>query len=251
MKGFRFLFLHELRALAISPSTYVAGTMFLLLVGLFFYQILAQFTQEAQDRLPMEVFFTYFWVPVWFMIPLLTMRSFAEERRLGTLDALMTTNVTPGAVVLAKFSAAYFYYCLLWALTAFFPLLAAKKLGTAASASLLSSVPMIGGYAFVALSGLLFISVGILCSALTRSVLVAGMLSFSLIFVTTVGATLLQDAGGSWLTGYEGVIDYFRLFRHLDDFTRGIIDTRPVLFHLSSALLFLGLSTLVVEGQTS
>ncbi len=251
MKGFRHLFFHELRSLAISPSTYIAGTLFLLLVGVFFYQILAQFAQEAQDRLPMEMFFTYFWIPVWFMIPLLTMRSFAEERRLGTLDALMTTRVTPGAVVMAKFSAAYVYYCLLWALTLLFPILAAWKLGPASGGALLKTIPLYGGYTFVALSGLLFISVGILCSAITRSVLVAGMLSFSLIFVITVGATMLQNATGSWLSDYDGVVDYFRLFRHLDDFTRGIVDTRPVLFHLSAALLFLGLSTLVVEGQTS
>ena len=179
MKHFFSLLHHELRALIIAPSTYAAGVLFLVLMGWIYWRILLQFSLQPQEGLPASMFFQLFWLPVFFVVPLLTMRSIAEERRSGTLETLMTTPVSALEVVLGKFFAAYLFYCFLWLLTLGFPWLVSLSLdSTAASRTLMDRGALLGGYSFVAVSGFLFIAVGIFSSSLTRSQFVAGMLCF-------------------------------------------------------------------------
>ena len=184
---------------------------------------------------------------------MLTMRSIAEERRLGTLEALMTTPISSGELVLAKFTAAYCFYVALWALTLAYPLLATFALGTRADPRLLDWPSLLGGLTFVAVSGTLFVSIGIFASSMTRSTLVAGMLSFSLLFIIILSGgiltklTLIDVGSFEWL---NESIEYLKTFRHLEDFSRGVIDSRPFFFYLSNTLLLLGLTTLVVESKT-
>jgi len=110
MRLFRILLAHELRMLLVSPATYIAATLFLLVMGFVFAGILETFTAAPQEAAPAAVFFQLFWLPVFFMVPLLTMKSIAEERRLGTLETLLTTPVSTPQVVLAKFAASYALY---------------------------------------------------------------------------------------------------------------------------------------------
>ena len=124
MRHFLTLFRHELRLLFITPSTYVAGTLFLCLMGGIYWFALQQATmQKGLEMLPVESYFYLFWVPLFILVPLITMRSFAEERRAGTLGALMTTPTSPFAIVMGKFAAAYFLYIVLWALALLFPVI--------------------------------------------------------------------------------------------------------------------------------
>ena len=108
---------------------------------------------DMHEVLPAVTFFRLFWIPVFFMVPLLTMKSLAEERRLGTLETLLTTPVTTTEVVLGKFGAAYVLYLLLWGSTAGFHYVLHYY---ARDARLLEAGPLVGGYVFIALSGLLF-----------------------------------------------------------------------------------------------
>lgn len=251
MRTFRILFLNELRSLAYASSTYVAGTIFLVLTALFFLYMLHDFSIQSQTVAPMQQFLKVFWLPLWFLVPLITMRSLAEERRSGTLDTLLTTAATPFKLVMAKFCACYALYCLLWALTLLFPILVSRQLGIVqVDEALLRGAPIAGGYGYVALSGLTMIAMGIFTSSLTRSQLVAGTLCFALLFSITVGATLLQNYGGGWLGEFTPLAEHLRLFKHLEDFSAGVVDSRPLFLHGSLCALFLGLATLVVEGRS-
>ena len=250
MKHFFHLLRYELRALLIAPAMYTAAVLFLILMGWIYWRVLLQFSLEPQDALPSAIFFQLFWLPVFFMVPLLTMRSIAEERRNGTLETLMTTPATAPEIVLSKFMASYLFYCLLWFLTLGFPVVVSASLeDTTIAERLLDVATLAGGYSFVAVSGLLFIAVGIFASSLTRSQLVAGMLSFCILFIIIIGLRELQEEAISWLPWFRETIDYMQIFRHLEEFSRGMIDTRPFFFYVSNSALVLGIAVLVVEAK--
>jgi ABC-2 type transport system permease protein len=133
-------------------------------------------------------------------------------------------------------------------------LIAAKFFPSAAlSGSLLERAPIIGGMTFLALSGILFIAIGIFASSITRSQLVAGMLSFTTLFVAIIGGQQLGNISqnGAELSSWVSeLVNYLQIFQHLDDFSRGVIDTRPFFYYTSIGLLLLGLSTLVIEAKS-
>ena len=81
MRHFFTLLSHELRMLLVSPSTYIAATAFLVFMGFIFTGILESYSRAPQENSPAHVFFQLFWLPVFFMVPLLTMKCLAEERR--------------------------------------------------------------------------------------------------------------------------------------------------------------------------
>src|SRR6058998_3536943 len=120
MKHFWTILSHELRMLLVNPATYIAAVLFLGVMGFIFTGILETYSHTSQELSPGYVFFELFWLPVFLLVPLLTMKCLAEERRLGTLETLLTTPVTTTEVVLGKFGAAYFLYLALWASTSGF-----------------------------------------------------------------------------------------------------------------------------------
>ncbi|MEM0966642.1 MAG: ABC transporter permease [Verrucomicrobiota bacterium] len=253
MKNYFNLFRHELKVILFSPSSYVAGVLFLVLMGLIYWTILKGFTVSPQEDTPATQFFRVFWIPAFFVVPLLTMRSVAEERRLGTLQTLLTTPTNSFAIVFAKFSAIYLFYLFLWVATISFPILAAELTSVDQIRGIFfDSASLLGGFLFVALSGTLFISLGIFCSSLTRSQLVAGMLCFTGLFLLIAGSRLLleipiPETGA--LGALEAPFRYFQTFEHLIDFSGGILDSRPFVYYLSGCLLFLVFSVILVERK--
>ncbi len=250
MRHFGVLLRHELRALFIAPSTYIASVLFLLLMAYVYYMILESYIGAEHDVSVAETFFKIFWLPVFFMVPLLTMRSVAEDRRAGTLETLMTTPVTSLEVICSKFLAAWLFYVTLWGITLAFPFLVIYGMGRPGlTESLLDPGILIGGYGFVALSGLLFVAVGIFASSLTRNQLVAGMLSFSILFILIVGMPALEEHATAWELWLAEPLEFLKVFRHLEDFSRGMIDTRPIFYYLSNAGLVLGLAVLLIDSK--
>jgi len=253
MRHFIILLRHEIRMLLVSPATYVAAVLFLALMGGLYWAILRGMVNTPEDVKPTVQFFSLFWIPVFFVVPLLTMRGIAGERNLGTLDTLMTTPVTRGAMILAKFFGAYLFYLGLWALTLAFPLITWQLHPNAAdSGALLAPAPLAGSFVFLAVSGVLFVAIGIFASSLTRSQLVSAMLTFTALFLVIVGGQQLHNVSataqdwGPWATG---LTDYLQIFRHLEDFSRGILDTRPFAYYLSTGALLLALASLVIEAK--
>ncbi len=247
MKHFLTILSHELRMLLVNASTYVAAVLFLALMGFIFSGVLDNYSKAAQETSPATVFFQLFWIPVLFMVPLLTMKCISEERRLGTLETLLTAPVTTTEVVLGKYAAAYLLYLFLWASTGgFFYILH----HFAQDPRLLDFGPMMGGYLFIAVSGLFYVAVGVFASSLSRNQAVAGILAFTILFALIIGlnyAATLEMMNLASMKPLHAALDYVRTFRHLEDFSQGIVDTRQVLFYLSGSVLMLIFSILGIE----
>jgi len=247
MKHFFTILSHELRMLLVSASTYIAAVMFLGLMGFIFTGILEKYSTAPQDLSPTIVFFQLFWIPVIFMVPLLTMKCLAEERRLGTIETLLTTPVTTAEVVLGKYAAAYLLYVSFWSSTYGFFYILRRFAG---DQHLLDPGPIVGGYVFIAVSGLLFIAIGVLASSLSRNQAVAGIVSFGLLFALIIGGRYLADA--AWIDSeslgpLKAAVDYGQVLQHYEDFTRGVVDIRELLFYATGAALALIFSILSVE----
>jgi ABC-2 type transport system permease protein len=249
VKHFFTLLSHEIRMLLVSPATYVAATLFLGFMGLIFTKILEMYSVTPQELSPANTYFQLFWLPTCVMVPLLTMKCLAEERRLGTIETLLTTPVTTTEVVLAKFGAAYLLYSALWGSTVGFFYILKKFSG---DARFLDSGPLLGGFLFIAVSGLFFVAIGVFASSLTSNQSVAGILSCVMLATLIIGGHSLSDS--VWLE--QGIlrpaktaIDYGHVFAHRDDFARGVIDSRHLLFYASGTVLALIFSILSVEAK--
>jgi len=252
MRGFLAIARHEVFVLLISPATYVAGFLFLLMMWLVYWLILKDLPSED---LPASSFFQLFWLPVLFMVPLLTMRTLAEERRMGTLESTLTTPTTPLAIVVGKFSGAYLVFLAFWVLALGYPILTALQVPEgSANFSFAGGSQLTGGVLFVAVSGAMYIAAGIFASSLTRSQFVAAMLCFAILFIVILGEQLLFTYSGTQIVvadRWQPILDYFRTFRHLEDFSRGIVDTRPFVLYFSSAIVMLGIAVVVVERKAT
>jgi ABC-2 type transport system permease protein len=235
--------------LLVSPNTYIAAVAFLSLMGFIFTGILEQYSKAVQDVSPASVFFELYWLPVFFMVPLLTAKCLAEERRLGTIETLLTTPVTTAEVVLGKYGAAYLLYLAFWGSTSGLFYILKRFAG---DARLIDPGPIFGGYLFIAVSGLFFVAIGVFASSLSRNQSVAGILSLTFLVGIIFGGRYLGSA--SWLdrealAPLKEAVQYAQISQHFQDFTRGVVDTRELLFYVSGTVLALIFSILSVEAK--
>ena len=226
-------------------------------MALIYWTIIRDLTVVASESLPSTTYFRAFWLPSLFVVPLLTMRTVAEERRMGTLATMLTTPATPLSLVLGKFFAAYVFYCSLWGLTVSFPYIFSGLMPYATFDGLLvDRAPILGGMAFVAISGLLFIAVGIFSSSLTRSQLVAGMLTFTLLFLTIASANLMKMLPIAWeesaiFAVVREPLLYFDATQHLEDFFAGYFRySSNFLLQQHERFAFLALAVINVESRS-
>jgi ABC-2 type transport system permease protein len=215
----------ELRAYFLSPVGYVILFVFLFLAAIFFYIPLA--AGEASLR----YFFSNVVIWLIILVPALTMRLIADERRTGTLEVLMTSPVTDGQVILGKFLGSLGFYAVMLLATLEFPL----ALRWAATPD---RGPIVTGYIGLALFGASFLSIGLLASCLTKSQVVAFMTT-----VMTLLLLVLVDWFASVSTGsLNTVLQFVGMRQHLENFSKGIIDTKDVIYYLSVIGLCLLLS---------
>ncbi len=237
MRRFFTLFGREIGHYFHQPLAYVVLFFFVLLTSANF-----QFTLKLLNRTDGQVsvmvaFFNspLFWFPFLLMFPLLTMRLFSEEYKLGTIETLMTAPVRDIQVVLAKFFGAFVFYMVLWipSLLYFFIFQWQAQLSAAETIS-----SYFGAYTIIALVGLFYLSLGCLASALTKNQIIAAMAAFALIclmfflslisFLFPTNSPLLQE-----------VTYYFSTLEHMAEFSRGIFDTRPIAYYVSMTLFTL------------
>jgi ABC-2 type transport system permease protein len=194
-----------------------------------------------------ELFFNsmLFWVVVILVTPVITMRLFALEKASGTYETLMTTPVRDLQVVAAKFTAAVVFYMVMWLPTLACLFIVAHFTNQAKA---LDASTVGGMYLGIFLSGCLFLAMGCFASSLTRSQVVAAMISLAAGVLLLIVAYLAQviPATEQWPAQ---LLLYFNLFKQMDDFTRGVVDTRTVIFYLSLTLFFLFLTLRVVESR--
>ena len=249
MRHFTTILGHEIRMLLVSPNTYIVAAFFLGVMGTIFTGILESYSKAAQEVSPAQVFFQLYFIPVLFMVPFLTMKCFAEERRLGTIETLLTTPVSTVEVVLGKYGATYFLYLVLWALTGGFFYILHRFAG---DAPFFDPGPLVGGYLFIAVSGLMFVALGVLASSLSRSQTVAAILCFAVLLALIIGVPLLLELPALASDTFRPVrtaVEYAQISDHLGDFTRGVVDTRQVLYYLSGTILALTVTVFGVEAR--
>ncbi|MBM3857445.1 MAG: ABC transporter permease [Verrucomicrobia bacterium] len=242
MRSFWILWKREVAAYFRTPRATILLFFFLLLTGFNFCAGVNALNHGPTEISIVEAFFNtlFFWVAFLALIPLLTMHLFAEEYHLGTMETLVTAPVAEASIVLAKFFASLFLFLLLWAPTIFYFVLFWPSAHQIAAASYGAYA---GAYGMLLLIGMLFLSLGCFASVLTPHQLIAGIISCSLMILFFFAGML------AFLHQHDSPIIHelaarFSLMEHMTNFSRGLIDTRPIVWYLSLTVftLFLTIS---------
>lgn len=236
----------ELSAYFFSPIAYVVGMLFLAAAGFFFHVILVE-TQEATLR---HTLGTLNFIMI-FVAPVLTMRLLAEEKRAGTLETLMTAPVTDWEVVLGKYLACVGFYLMLLLPTLVYVLILGK-LGSPDYRQIAT------GYLGLILLGSLFLSFGMIASALTTNQIVAALLSFVPLLILWVVYWVVPEperymaassASERILKVVFGALRYVGVSGHLEGFFKGLVDTRDLIYFVSLSGFFLFLTVRIMESR--
>jgi len=231
----------ELKTFLYSPIAYILTAFFLLVTGFFFYNIVAWVNEQSMrmmqyggmeqlnvNRMLYEPFFNNMTIILMFLLPLLTMRLLADEKKMRTDELLFTAPVKMGSIILGKYLAALLIYAVILLLTATFSIFIFLY-GNPEVASLLT------GYLGLFLLGAVFIAIGLLASSLTENQVIAGVIAFSSILLIWVISWVGESAGPAW----RGILTYLSFFSHFQNMVKGVIDTQDIVYHLS--FIFLGL----------
>jgi ABC-2 type transport system permease protein len=247
MSIFWALFRRELGTFFLSLTGYVIVAAVAMLTGMSFIVLLENLGNSPTTVPVTEMFYGtyYFWLIVLLSTPLITMRLFALEKSTGTFETLMTTSVGDLQVVLAKFLAALFFYMVAW-----LPLLGCLLIVRhfTDETEVLDARTIGSMYIGIFLIGCLFLALGCFASSLSRSQMAAAMISFVLgVGLFSLGfLALALPATSEWQTR---VIAYFNLFKQMHDFARGVVDSRAVIFYVTTTFVFLFLTLRVVESR--
>lgn len=247
MRIYLTLVRRELAGFFYSITGYVLIASTLLLLGGSLSMLVDATNGDATDLPVTELFYRtqFFWLVLLLVTPLITMRTFALEKHTGTYETLMTAPVSDLQVVLAKFSAVFLFYLVLWLPLVAYPVLLFQFTG---DPGLLNYGAMGGTYLGLALFGALYMAMGCFASSLTRSQIVAAMLSLGLGITLFVASFLssVHPARSGWESKFY---THISMVEHLQDFCRGVVDSRPVVFYLSFTVFFLFLTLKVVESR--
>jgi ABC-2 type transport system permease protein len=244
MRGFGPVYRREMLSLWVSPLAWVLLTVFLVLQGWSYFLVvrhLASASEIGVDTGPVQAYFgqsIFLIVSLLLVCPALTMRVFAEEKRSGTLEALLTAPVTPTGVVLGKYSAVLTTYVVMWVPTVLYVVIlrgtGSVDWGVVAS-SYLGVVGVGAGY----------LALGVLMSTLTRSQLVAFLLTTLLqfgLFIFGIGEYVFDP--GPLLDACSHV----SVFTQMEEMSKGIVDLRRLVFDGTLVAVPLFLSIRVVDS---
>jgi ABC-2 type transport system permease protein len=245
MRCFFILLKKELRSFFVSPVAYIVLALVMVLNGLSFRAALNILeSAPSEGSIVTWTFYSrWFWLSYFFVFPLLTMRLFAEEQKLGTMETLLTAPVRTWEVVWSKYLAAVIFYCIIWA-----PSMANFWLIEKITAGLVS-VPMgalWGSYLILLVMGLFNLAVGCFTSSLTSNQIVAAVMSFTLSLAHFLVGVFVQ-VGRNVPETFIDLVQYISSSDHIRNFTNGLIDSRPIVYYTSLAMLFLALTHQVLE----
>lgn len=246
------IFKKEMRLYFSSPVAYVVGTFFLLISGWFFSQILFIYSLQSMQSMMnpmmagnlnpteaiMRPLFSNMSVVLLFFIPMLTMRLFAEEKKSGTIELLLTYPVRDGEVLLGKFLAALALYAVLLILTLLYPALIAYFARVEWGA-------ILTGYLGMLLLGATFLAVGVFISSLTENQIVAGFSTFGVLLAFWIIGWGADSASGL----LRNVLQYVSILDHMESFGKGVIDTKDLVYYVSAIALALFLTLRSLETK--
>jgi ABC-2 type transport system permease protein len=192
---------------------------------------------------PLSAFFggsVLFFIPLLVFAPVLTMRLLAEERHTGTLEPLLTAPITTASVVLGKYMAALVFWIGLWLPTLMYVWIT-SQFGRVDLGAVLASYLGVFGI------GLYYMAIGLAMSALAKNQIVAALLTFMVLSgLFAVGLLSFLDT----FAASREAIDYVSLWGHMQAFSKGIVDTRYLVFDVSLAGLFVYLAWRALEGRS-
>jgi len=247
MKRFFTLLAYEITRTLHRPLAWVVLACFLFLCGLNFQNSLTTLNGSSARITLAEAFFNslFLWFPFLLLPPIVTMRVFSEEYRLGTIESLMTAPVRDHQIVLAKFLGALTFYAFLWMPT----LLLFGLFWLVSNSPPAETIPgLLGGYILVLAAGTLFVSAGCLFSSLTDNQIVAAIMTFSFI-CGHFFLGLIWFLFPSSSPVFRQVAYYISTIEHMADFSRGIFDSRPLAFYLTTSALCLFITYQILKSR--
>ena len=255
MRNLTAIFVRELRSAFGGPIAYVSAAMFLLINGFIFVlqvqdyhgrsQMMQQQSMFMQGPASLNVtehiiepmFFTMAFIAL-LLLPMVTMRLFAEEKRQGTIELLFTYPVRDWEVLLGKFFAGVCVYAFMLAPTIFYVWIAADlatpELGSIAT-----------GYLGLLLTGMAFVATGVFVSTLTANQVIAAVVSYSFLLIFWVLGVIESYVP----TNIGIVVNQLSLFTHIEKFAQGVIESHDVVYFVLWTGVFLFLTSLSLETQ--
>jgi ABC-2 type transport system permease protein len=252
MKGLFPVYSKEMYRFFASPVFYVVAFIFLTLAGYFFYSAVAYYSllsfqasrnpfmaqQLSLSEMVLEPFFGSIGIVLLFMVPLVTMRLFAEERKTGTVELLLTYPISDRGVVLGKYTAALSVVVLM--LTGTLPAMVLLSAFTTPPWATIFT-----GYLGIFLMSSAFVSLGVLASSLTQNQIVAAAVTFGallLLWIIGWAQTLVGPSVGS-------VLGYLSLLSHFENFAKGVVDSRDLLYYVLVVTFFLFATLRLLESR--
>lgn len=225
----------ELNHYFVSFVAYIVLFVFLLVGGYYYYI----YIYEVRDAARVMPYYLNFMGFISFLLtPFITMRLFSEEKKNGTIELLLTSPVTDAEIVLGKFLGALFLYLIYVSFTLYYVILLAifgkPDFG-----------PILSGYIGFILLEMAYISVGVLISITTENQIVSGILTLiALLFFWIVG----------WIGSYfdrpvQDILQYLSFLKHYEDFPKGIIDSKHLIFYITVVALNLFISVKLLESR--
>ncbi|MGH7318970.1 MAG: ABC transporter permease subunit [Candidatus Rokuibacteriota bacterium] len=242
----------EMRLYFSSPIAYVILAIFALVSGWFFYNVFAFYAlvsmQSAMNPMAardlsvsegvLRPLFQNISVIMLLMMPILTMRLFAEEKKSGTIELLLTYPVRDGEVLFGKYLAALAVFTGMLVLTICYPILVAWT-------ARLEWGPLATGYLGLLLQGAAFIAIGILISSLTENQIVAAVATFGTLLIFWVISWAADSAGVT----FGRILSHLSLTEHFESFAKGVLDTKDVIYYLNLIILSLFLTLRSLESK--
>ncbi|HEY2433805.1 MAG TPA: ABC transporter permease subunit [Vicinamibacterales bacterium] len=239
----------ELRSYFSSPMAYVIIGFFLLPFGVFFYLYLQAFVQQSLqmaqaggsiniNQQVIRYVLQNASVIILFIMPMITMRTYSEEKRSGTIELLLTSPISDVEIILGKFFGALGLYGAMLAVT----------LCYMAILFVYGSPewrPLVAGYLGLLLMGGTFLSIGLLISSTTSNQIVAGVVTFVVFLLLWIIGWFADSAGPT----LGPITSYLSITEHFDDFSKGIIDTKHVIYYLSFITFGLFLTAKSVDTE--
>jgi ABC-2 type transport system permease protein len=240
----------ELRGYFATPIGYIVIGMFALLWGWFYYVMLMIFNQQSLQLGGLEggnvdinsqlirPLFLNASVILLFVLPLVTMRIYSEEKRSGTIELLLTSPLTDAQIIIGKFLGALTLYAAMLAITAI-------HVGLLFSYGNPEWRVVVIGYLGLLLMGGCFISVGLLISSMTKNQIVSGMVTFAVFLMLWVINWPASFVGPNM----QNILNYLSITDHFDDFTKGVLDTKHLVYYFSVMAFGLFLTARSVDTE--
>lgn len=223
----------ELHGYFSTPIAYLMLIAMLSLFNIFFYMIISK-NREVSLR---DIFQVMEFMFV-FLVPLLTMKLFSEEKSTGTMEFLLTAPLTPSMLVLGKYLGIMSFFSILIVMTVIYYFIV-EYFGSPDPISILS------GYVGIWLEGAFFIAIGLLTSSWTRNQIIAAMMSYLILFLLYFTSSFTQYFSGS----IESFLLQLSTRSHLENFATGIITPSDITYYLTGIVLCLVLTCLSINNR--